>query len=149
MAQFVNVPFRFANSEKMTFTIMDTHILERTRERFGLDFSGPFQCARYLSKLFRDERLLPIYYDVPIYSTIALYMEENDGYFFFTMGTQYDPNEVKLATVVYRNGNDRRVYVGENDICFVLPKDGSDLKQGKDSTYFKEKDVQKEIQRQA
>ncbi len=98
-------------------------------------FESDRQCAEYMAALLEDERLLTIYERVPVYGSVALYMEAIRTYFFLNMGTRMNPDEIKISTVLYRSHDKMRVLVSDEDYCYVLPSEGK-LRYGREKKYF-------------
>lgn len=142
--QFVSVSFFFAGTEKKKLTIFAPHVLTRTRERMRKNFNSSEECAEMLGEILTDPRLAIILEKVPLYSRIAMYIEKHDIYIFMQMGTLYDSNEIKVATIYCRSEKQERILVDEKDLCYILPCDG-ELRFGKEKKYFALKKNKKKL----
>lgn len=101
----------------------------------GVHFYDGEQCAKLIATYLMAPQLIVIYERVPVYASVALYVERAKTTFFMTMGTKFDPNEVKVSTVVYRANENMRIMVNEDDYCYILHQDGK-LRFGRDRKYF-------------
>ena len=132
---FKSKKFLFAGLEEMTLTVFEDHLLKRFSERMGIKFNDGQDCLNWLDACLQDERLIRIYEKVPVYATVVLYVESKKLYLIMMMGTQKDPNEVKVNTVLYRSNEKMRLLVQETDNCYVLPSEGK-LRYGTEKKYF-------------
>lgn len=111
------------------------HLLQRWVERLGHSFQNGKQCAEVIGSYLADERLITVFERVPVYGSVALYIESLKTLFFMDMGTRKDPNEIKVSTVLYRANESQRFLVDAEDYCYILPKEGK-LRFGKERKYF-------------
>lgn len=132
---FVSVPFLFAGEEEMQLTIFSSHVRVRCKERLGISFADDSDCCRFLVEILSDNRLALILDKVPLYSKLAIYVEDYNIYLFMQIGTKVNSQEVKVSTIYVRSEKQERVLVDEQDLCYVLPKEGS-LRFGKEKKHF-------------
>ena len=133
--EFESIPCLFAGTEPVVLTVYAPHLLQRWVERLGHSFQNGKQCAEVISSYLADERLITVFERVPVYGSVALYIESLKTLFFMDMGTRKDPNEIKVSTVLYRANESQRFLVDAEDYCYILPKEGK-LRFGKERKYF-------------
>lgn len=136
--RYVNLPFMFAGTEPLVLTFDRFHIVERWSERTNKQLSGPMQCMKEIAKLLKNESLITIYERVPIYGTVALYLESENLYLFLSMGTRASQKQVRVSTLIYRDDPKKRVLVDPEDFCYTLFQNGK-LQYGKNKKYFEAK----------
>lgn len=133
--EFESIPCLFAGTEPVVLTVYAPHLLQRWVERLGHSFQNGKQCAEVIGSYLADERLITVFERVPVYGSVALYIESLKTLFFMDMGTRKDPNEIKVSTVLYRANESQRFLVDAEDYCYILPKEGK-LRFGKERKYF-------------
>ena len=131
---FITVPVLFAGSIPMRLTFYAKHLLLRWGERGGMKFENAQDCARFTASFFEDPRLLTVYERAPKLAHVALFIESAETVFFLQNGTKYDADEVKVATL-FRRKEGTKVLVDEDDLCYILPKEGK-LRFGKERKFF-------------
>lgn len=141
---FATVPVTFAGIRPMHLTLHIAHLMDRWKTRMGKEFNNGNDCAKYMSACFRDPRLAVILEKAPRHSTIVLIFEEEGYCAFFTFGTAFDENEVKVNTV-YPYAPGTRLLVDPDDLCYRLPPNGEKLHFGREKKCFEVKKRRKNI----
>ncbi len=136
---FISVPFTFAGKEPMRLTIFASHLLQRSKERLGIEFGDAYECAKYLANLLRDPRLETISRRVPFGAGIALRIKPQDIVIYFRLGTRRGETELKVSTIC-KVKEGVRALVNKDDYCYLLPEaNEGGLRFGRNKHYFEVK----------